>query len=91
MLPDIKFTSKIEENKSISFLDIKIKRVNDIFSTNIYRKVKLSFCHLKVVFQSPYKLHTLFRFKDTLDKKIPSDLVCRYSCSTCNATYYGKT
>ena len=51
----------------------------------------LSFCHLKVVFQSPYKLHTLFRFKDTLDKKIRSHLVYRYLCSSCNATYYGKT
>ena len=51
----------------------------------------LSFCHLKVVFQSPYKLHTLFRFKDTLNKKICSHLVYRYSCSSCNATYYGKT
>ena len=51
----------------------------------------LSFCHLKVVFQSPYKLNTLFRFKDTLNKKIRSHLVYRYSCSSCNATYYGKT
>ena len=30
----------------------------------------LNFCHLKIIFQSPYKLCTLFRFKDTLDKKI---------------------
>ena len=51
----------------------------------------LSFCHLKVVFQSPCKLCILFRFKDTLNKKIRSDLVYRYSCSSCNATYYGKT
>ena len=51
----------------------------------------LSFCHLKVFFQSPYKLHTLFRFKDTLNKKIRSRLVYRYSCSSCNATYYDKT
>ena len=51
----------------------------------------LSLCHFQVVFQSPYKLHTLFRFKDTLDKKIHSDLVYRYSCSSCNATYCGKT
>ena len=51
----------------------------------------LSFCHLKVVFQSPYKLHTLFRFKDTLNKKIRSHLVYRYSCNSCKATYYGKT
>ena len=51
----------------------------------------LSFCHLKVVFKSPYKLHTLFRFKDTLNKKIRPHPVYRYSCSSCNATYYGKT
>ena len=51
----------------------------------------LSFCHLRVVFQSPYKGHTLFRFKDTLNKKIRSHLVYRYSCSSCNATYYDKT
>ena len=51
----------------------------------------LSFCHLKVVFQCPRRPCILFRFKDTLYKKIRSDLVYRYSCSSCNATYYGKT
>ena len=33
------------------------------------------FCNLKVVFQSQRKLNTLFRFKDTLNKKICSFLV----------------
>ena len=47
----------------------------------------LSFYHLKVVFQSPYKLQTLFRFKDALDKKICSHLVYCHLCSSCNATY----
>ena len=51
----------------------------------------LQFCSLKVVFQSPCKLRSLFHFKDTLDKKIRSDLVYRYTCSNCNVTYYGKT
>ena len=40
--PNIKFTSEIEENNSISFLDIKVSRVNNSFSTNIYRKVTFS-------------------------------------------------
>ena len=51
----------------------------------------LQFCSLKVVFQSPCKLRSLFHFKDTLDKKIRSDLVYRYTCSNCNVTYYGTT
>ena len=29
----------------------------------------LKFCSLNVIFQSPCKLHTLFNFKDSLDKK----------------------
>ena len=33
----------------------------------------------------------MFRFKDTLNKKIRSHFVYRYSCSSCNATYYDKT
>ena len=36
-------------------------------------------------------LNILSWFKDTLNKKIRSHLVHRYSCSSCNATYYGKT
>ena len=40
--PNIKIKSEIEENNSILFLDIKIRRVNNSFSTNIYRKVTFS-------------------------------------------------
>ena len=65
-------------------LQLKSKLVKSVHNN-------LSFCHLKVVFQSPYKLRALFRFKDTFDNKISSDLVYRYSCCSCNATYYGKT
>ena len=33
----------------------------------------------------------MFRFKDTLNKKIRSHLGYRYSCSSCSVTYYEKT
>ena len=33
-----------------------------------------SFRHLKVAFQSPYTFSAQFRFEDTLDKKIRSNL-----------------
>ena len=40
--PNIKFTSEIEENNSISFLDIKINRDNNRFLTSVYRKPTFS-------------------------------------------------
>ena len=43
------------------------------------------------MFQSPCKLHTLFKFKHSPDKKIRSDLIYHYISSNCNVTYYGKT
>ena len=51
----------------------------------------LKFCKRKVIFQSPCKLNSLFRYKDSLQKKIRSDIVYRYMCSNCKVTYCGKT
>ena len=39
---NIKFTSQVEENKIISFLDIEIQRFNDNFATSVYRKPTFS-------------------------------------------------
>ena len=36
--PNIKFTSEIENNKCLPFLDISIKRVNNSLTTSVYRK-----------------------------------------------------
>ena len=36
-------------------------------------------------------MNLLFRYKDSLKKKIRSDIVYRYMCSNCIVTYYGKT
>ena len=43
----------------------------------------LKFCEIKVIFQSPCKLHLLFHYNDSLQKKIRSDIVYRYMCSNC--------
>ena len=40
----------------------------------------LEFCKLKVIFQSPCKLNLLFGYKDSLQKKIRSDIVYIYIC-----------
>ena len=51
----------------------------------------LPFCKLKIIFRSKCRLNTLFRFKDSLEKKIRSGIIYRYTCSNCKVTYYGKT
>ena len=64
-------------------MQLRTRLVNSIESN-------LKFCKLKVIFQSPCQLNSLFRYKDSLQKKIRSDIVYRYMCSNCKVTYYGK-
>ena len=65
-------------------LQLRSRLVNSVNKT-------VRFCNLNVVFRSQRKLNTLFRFKDTLNKKIRSFLVYRYPYNNCNAFHYGKT
>ena len=65
-------------------MQLRTRLVNSIESN-------LKFCKPKVIFQSPCQLNLLFRYKDSLQKKIRSDIVYRYTCSNCKVTYYGKT
>ena len=66
-------------------------------STNLKRKLHSYFakslpsCNLKIIFKSTNRLSSLFNFKDVLPKELKSHLVYKFSCSSCNATYYGKT
>ena len=46
----------------------------------------LKFCKLKIIFQPPDSRNSLFRYKYSLKKKILSDIVYRYTCSTCKVT-----
>ena len=64
-------------------MQLRTRLVNSIESN-------LEFCKLKVVFQSSCKLNSLFKYKDSLQKKIRFCNVCRYMCSNCKVTYYGK-
>ena len=65
-------------------MQLRTRLVNSIESN-------LKFCKLKVIFQSPCKLNSFFRYKDFLQKKILSDIFYRYMCSNCKVVYYGKT
>ena len=41
----------------------------------------LPYCKLEIIFRSKCRLNTLFRFKDPLEKKIPSGIIYCYTCS----------
>ena len=44
-----------------------------------------------LVAQSKTRLSSLFRFKDIIPKEISSHHVYEFTCSYCNATYYGES
>ena len=50
----------------------------------------LSYCKLKVIFRSKCSFNTLFRFNNSLKKKIRSGITNRYTWSNSKVTYYGK-
>ena len=47
--------------------------------------------NLKVVFRIKNRLSSKFTFKDKISKEMCSLLCYKFQCSSCNATYYGKT
>ena len=51
----------------------------------------LPFCKIKVIFKSTTRLSKFFRFKDKAPFNLRSNIVYKFSCGRCNATYYGET
>ena len=47
--------------------------------------------NLKVVFRIKKRLSSIFNFKDKISKEIRFLLCYKFQCSSCSATYYGKT
>ena len=44
-----------------------------------------------VIFKSPSRLSSVFNFKDKLPAYLVSGVIYKYTCSSCKATYVGKT
>ena len=51
-----------------------------------YRDIQVQF-----IFKSTKRVSSLFRYKDRIPTLVCSNVVYKFSCSGCNATYYGKT
>ena len=66
-------------------------------SSNLKQKLQNSIrnalpqCNIKAILKLTNHLSSLFRFKDAITEKLRSNVVYTFSCSSCNATYYGKT
>ena len=46
---------------------------------------------MKIVFKNGNSVSSFFSFKDTVPSLLRSNIVYRYSCAQCPATYYGET
>ena len=51
----------------------------------------LPFWKIKVIFKSTTRLSNFFSFKDKVPFNLRSNVVYKFSCGRCNATYYGET
>ena len=51
----------------------------------------ISFCKIKIIFKSSKRLANVFRFKDKTPLCLLSNIVYKFTCGRCNATYYDET
>ena len=58
---------------------------------NRIMKNKLLYCSILFAFQTTCKISNFFTFKDKILSFLSSGIVYKFQCSSCNATYYGKT
>ena len=97
-----KFLNKLFIKKDLNFIVSKreltfILPYSGMLSFDLRTRLRrtierdLPYCKLKIIFRSKYRLNTLFRLKDPLEKKIRSGIIYRYTSSNCKVTYYGKT
>ena len=65
-------------------LDLRTRLKNSI-SKN------LPFCKIRVIFKSSTRISNFFQFKDKMPYCLRSNVIYKFSCGRCNATYYGET
>ena len=79
--------------KELNFVLPYLGKLSLDLRTRIRRTMErdLPYRKVKVTFSSKSRVNTRFRFKDSLEKKINSGVIYRYTCSNGKVTYYGKT
>ena len=84
------FHKEIDKLKTICESNSYPKSFVDLCIIKYRKKHKFWKQKLKIIFQSPCKLSSLFRYKDSLKKETCSGIVYKYTCSNCKVTYFGK-
>ena len=51
----------------------------------------LPFCKIRVIFKTSTHIPNIFQFKDKMPYCLHSNVVYKFSCGGCNATYYSET
>ena len=51
----------------------------------------LPFCKIRAIFKSSTRISNFFQFKDKMLYCLRSNVVYKFSCARCNATYYCET
>lgn len=61
------------------------KRIKNLVTKNLVN------CDLNIIFSSPKRLRDILKFKDQIPLNLRSFVIYKFKCSSCNATYIGKT
>ena len=67
--------------------------MSQIVKTNLTKTMSkhMKFCKLRVIFQTNNRPKNYFRFKDFVPETSRSNLIYKFSCGSCTASYIGKT
>ena len=61
------------------------RRIKNLVEKNLVN------CDLSIIFSSPKRLRDILKFKDQIPLNLRSFVIYNFKCSSCNATYIGKT
>ena len=91
MLPK-KYYQTVEKNQLLIILSF-LGHLSFETRNRLYNCIRnqLPSCSLRIAFQSKTCLYNLFKFKESIPKYLCLHLIYKFSCSCCNASYYGET
>ena len=80
-------------NKEVTFVLPYLGQLLLDLRTTLRRPIEgtLPYCKLEVSFKSRCRFNIPFRINNSIDEKICSWIIYRYTCSNCKITYSGET